>query len=236
MTARQSAAMISSPRRSSGLSFSARHKMTVQSKLGPLISKRRSIRRYQANLVDREVIERLLLAATQAPSAHNRQPWRFVVIEEKEVKATLANAMGQRLRQDRIADGDTSKTIDADVSRSYARITEAPVLIVVCVDNREMDKYPDERRRRAEHLMAVQSTAMAAQNLLLAAEHEGLGACIMCAPLFCSDAVADALNLPDGWQAQMLITIGRPVDNGKTRPRLPLTDVVRWRTRGQPAR
>src|SRR5215475_700915 len=228
MTARQSAAMISPPRRSSGLSFSARHKMTVQSKLGPLISKRRSIRRYQANLVDREVIERLLLAATQAPSAHNRQPWRFVVIEEKEVKATLANAMGQRLRQDRIADGDTSKTIDADVSRSYARITEAPVLIVVCVDNREMDEYPDQRRRQAEYLMAVQSTAMAAQNLLLAAEHEGLGACIMCAPLFCPEVVAEASNVPKGWQPQMLVTVGQPDNIGKHRPRRPLSDIIIW--------
>jgi coenzyme F420-0:L-glutamate ligase / coenzyme F420-1:gamma-L-glutamate ligase len=210
--------------------------MTAQSKLGLLIGRRRSIRRYRPSPVDHQAIERLLLAATQAPSAHNRQPWRFAVIEEKETKATLANAMGQRLRQDRVADGDKPETIEADVSRSFARITEAPALIVVCIDNGDMDKYPDERRRRAEYLMAVQSTAMATQNLLLAAEHEGLGACIMCAPLFCSDVVTDALKLPDGWQAQMLITIGRPVDNGKNRPRLPLTDVVLWPSRDQPAR
>jgi nitroreductase len=62
-----------------------------------------------------------------------------------------------------------------------------------------MDSYPDERRRRAEYLMAVQSTAMAAQNLLLAAEQEGLGACVMCAPLFCPEIVANALHLPYGW-------------------------------------
>ena len=58
--------------------------------------------------------------------------------------------------------------------------------------------------------MAVQSAAMAAQNLLLAAQSEGLGGCIMCAPLFCPETVAEALKLPRGWTAQMLLTIGMP--------------------------
>ena len=136
--------------------------------------------------------------------------------------------MGERLRRDRAADGDDPQAIEADVARSFARITEAPAVIVVCVDIRDMDKYPDERRRHAEYLMAVQSTAMATQNLLLAAEQEGLGACVMCAPLFCPDAVADSLDLPKDWQAQMLVTVGRPGNNGKNRPRRPLTDVVTW--------
>jgi len=202
--------------------------MTVETKLGPLIGKRRSIRRYHAVPIGRAVLERLLMAASQAPSAHNRQPWRFAIVDDGRIKAKLATSMGKRLREDRAADGDDPQTIEADVARSFARITEAPAVIVVCVDTRDMDKYPDERRRRAEYLMAVQSTAMAVQNLLLAAEQEGLGACVMCAPLFCPEAVADSLDLPDGWQAQMLITVGRPGNNGKNRPRRPLTDVVIW--------
>ena len=210
--------------------------MTAQEKIGPAIGKRRSIRRYRAEPVDRAVIERLLLAATRAPSAHNRQPWRFAAIEDLATKRKLAAAMGERLRHDRTADGDDPQAIEADVARSIARITEAPALVLVCVDCRDMDPYADERRRHAEYLMAVQSTAMAAQNLLLAAEQEGLGACVMCAPLFCPDTVAAALQLPNGWQAQMLITIGQPGNAGKERPRLPLTDVVIWPERNQPAK
>lgn len=202
--------------------------MSVDTKLGPSIGKRRSIRRYHAVPISRAVLERLLVAATQAPSAHNRQPWRFAIIDGEPMKEKLAVAMGERLRRDRAADGDDPQAIEADVARSFARITEAPAAIVVCVDIRDMDKYPDERRRHAEYLMAVQSTAMATQNLLLAAEQEGLGACVMCAPLFCPDAVADSLDLPKDWQAQMLVTVGRPGNNGKDRPRRPLTDVVTW--------
>lgn len=207
--------------------------MTVEAKLGSAIGQRRSVRRYLPGPIGRAVIERLLLAATQAPSAHNRQPWRFAVLDDRAGKKTLAAAMGQRLRQDRTADGDDPQAIEADVARSYARLTEAPAVIVICVDIRDMDPYPDERRRNAEYLMAVQSTAMAAQNLLLAAEQEGLGACIMCAPMFCSEVVVGALGLPEAWQAQMLVTLGSPANSGKIRPRLPLETIVEW-PRGTP--
>lgn len=203
--------------------------MTAEGKLGSAIGQRRSIRRYRRGPVDRTIIERILLAATRAPSAHNRQPWRFAVLDEASGRETLATAMGQRLRHDRAADGDDPQAIEADAARSYARLTEAPAVIVVCLDMSDMDQYPDETRRKAEYLMAVQSTAMAAQNMLLAAEQEGLGACVMCAPIFCPDVVVQALGLPGAWQPQMLITIGSPVDGGKDRARLPLEAIVTWR-------
>lgn len=210
--------------------------MTVGAKLGSVIHKRRSIRRYQSAQIGSAVIERLLHAAARAPSAHNRQPWRFVVLDDMASKKTLATKMGQRLRKDRTADGDDPQAIEADVARSYSRITEAPVVIVVCMDTRDMDEYPDERRRQAEYLMAVQSTAMATQNLLLAAEQEGLGACVMCAPLFCPEVVAEASKLPKGWRAQMLVTVGQPDNTGKHRPRRPLSDIVIWSEKNQAAR
>lgn len=202
--------------------------MTVEAKLGSAIGQRRSVRRYLPGPIEQAVLERILLAATQAPSAHNRQPWRFAVLDKASVKEALAAAMGQRLRHDRTADGDDPQAIEADVARSYARLTEAPAVIVICADMRDMDQYPDERRRNAEYLMAVQSTAMAAQNLLLAATQEGLGACVMCAPVFCPDVVIDVLGLPDGWQPQMLITLGNRGTNGTHRTRLPLKAVVTW--------
>jgi len=202
--------------------------MTTDQQLASHIHARRSTRRYLPLSIERQVVERFLAAAMRAPSAHNRQPWRFAVVDDIANKRRLAAAMGERLRVDRSADGDDPQAIEADVARSYARITAAPVVIVICLDMRDMDSYPDRRRNEAEFQMAVQSAAMAAQNLLLAAQAEGLGACVMCAPLFCPDAVSDALSLPREWTAQMLVTIGVPVDSGKERARRPLADIVFW--------
>jgi coenzyme F420-0:L-glutamate ligase/coenzyme F420-1:gamma-L-glutamate ligase len=206
--------------------------MQDESKLGSFIARRRSVRRYRSEPIGHGAIERLLHAATQAPSAHNRQPWRFVVLQNAAVQDALASAMGERLRRDRSADGDDAQSIDKDVARSRERLTQAPCVVVICVDTRDIDPYPDARRATAEHMMAVQSAAMAAQNLLLAAERDGLGACVMCAPVFCPDVVVRTLNLPPDWQPQMLVTLGVPAAPGRERPRRPLAEIVLWRAAG----
>ncbi|MGQ0600852.1 MAG: nitroreductase family protein [Anaerolineales bacterium] len=190
---------------------------------------RRSIRRYTEQPVSLELVEHVLEVARWAPSAHNRQPWRFVVLTEAQAKMTLAEAMAARLRADRLADGDRIEAVDADAARSQTRISAAPVVLVLCLTLAEMDRYPDERRARAEYLMAVQSVAMAAQNLLLAAHEAGLGACWMCAPLFCPDVVRAALDLPDDWEPQALITLGYPASEGKPASRKALNDIVIWK-------
>ena len=157
---------------------------------------RRSVRRYLPHPIPRDVVDSLLEAAVTAPSAHNRQPWRFAVVSSLANKTTLARAMGERLRKDRQRDRDAGADIEADVARSFARITGAPTLVVVCLAMQDMDVYPDALRNRHEHQMAVQSTAMAGQNLMLAADALGLGACWLCAPMFCPDVVREALGLP----------------------------------------
>ncbi len=209
------------------LDYSTDGTATVLSQSG-LFASRRSIRRYLSLPVPRELVDSLLTAATAAPSAHNRQPWRFLIIEREATKQKLARAMGNRLRADRLRDGDPVDAIEADVSRSHARLTNAPVLVLVCMSMADMDRYADERRNRAERLMAVQGTAMAAQNLLLAAHAAGLGACSMCAPLFCPETVSAALALPPDWEPQTIVTLGYAADQGKPFRRRPLHEVARY--------
>lgn len=183
-----------------------------------IIKSRRSIRRYTSQAIPSATLLRLLDTATWAPSAHNRQPWRFAVLTKEADKDRLARAMGARLRADRTADGDDPDDIERDVARSYARLTRAPVIIVICTSLIDMDRYPDRQRSRHEWTMATQSTAMAAQNLLLLAYAEGLGACWVCAPLFVSELVKEVLALPEDWEPQGLITLGYPAqERSKTR-------------------
>ncbi|HEU0073115.1 MAG TPA: nitroreductase family protein [Dehalococcoidia bacterium] len=191
-----------------------------------LIKGRRSIRRYEARGVEPATIDALLEAGTWAPSAHNRQPWRFAVLTGAEERETLARRMGERLRQARLADGDNVADVEGDVSRSHSRITGAPLVIVVFLTMEDMDTYPDPARQSAEQLMAVQGVAMAVNNILVAAHAAGLGACWMCAPLFCSDAVVEAVGAPVRWQAQALLTLGYPASKGKPAVRRALSDVV----------
>lgn len=193
-----------------------------------LLRRRRSIRRYLPLLVPADLIESVLQAATSAPSAHNTQPWRFAVLTRRAGKERLARGMGERLRVDRMRDGDPTGAVEQDIARSFARITSAPVVVVVCLTTEDLDSYPDERRCAAEYQMAVQGVGMAIQNMQIGATAAGLGAAIMCAPLFCPDAVRTACALPQRWEPQALVTIGYPADDGKPFRRRALTDVVRY--------
>lgn len=201
---------------------------TDNTSLLELIQSRRSIRRYSSQPVPRAWINKMLNAAIWAPSAHNRQPWRFVVIEKPETKERLATSMGTRLQHDLSSDHVPQDIIDKDVNRSYDRITSAPIIIVVCVTMADMDVYSDEKRNHNEAVMAMQSSAMAGQNLLLMAHELGLGACWMCAPLFCPDVVQDALDLPEDWQAQGMITLGFAAQT-REKTRKPLETSILWR-------
>ncbi len=178
--------------------------------LSELMRRRRSLRRYRAQPVPKEFLGQILEAAVWAPSAHNRQPWRFVVISRAATKERLAREMGAKLRGDLSADAVPPAVIDADVARSYQRVTEAPLLLLLCMSLQDMDEYGDERRQAHERTMAQQSAAMAGQNILLMASSLGLGACWMCAPLFCQDLVVTVLDLPADWRPQGLITLGFP--------------------------
>jgi F420 biosynthesis protein FbiB-like protein len=190
---------------------------------------RRSLRRYTGKPVPAEAIRRLLQAAMWAPSAHDRQPWRWVVITEAEAKAALAHAMGARLRADRLAEGDAPEAVEAALVRSFTRLTTSPVLVVACSTLAGLDLAPGSRRWQAEHAMAMQSVAAAIQNLLLAAQAEGLGACWICAPLYCPDAVREVLSLPADWEPQALVTLGYPAETREASPRRAADEVIIYR-------
>lgn len=189
------------------------------------IRARRSIRQYLNTPVPPQLVTDLLETAIWAPSAHNRQPWRFVIISDAAAKESLATAMGRQLRADLAADGVPVAAIERDAGRSYRRLTSAPVLILLCLSMVDMDSYPDARRQQNEWIMAVQSVAMAGQTLMLAAHALGLASCWVCAPLFCPDVVRAELRLPDDRQPQGLITLGYPAET-KEKGRRPLTDSV----------
>ena len=187
---------------------------------------RRSIRRFSPQVVEADLIQTVLQAATWAPSAHHRQPWRFVILSTLRSRQTLANAMSVDFQRDLQADGLPPEQVESQVERSRQRILEAPVAILLCLDNSVGDAYPDARRLQAEAMMGVQGVAMAGENLLLSAHALGLGGVWVGAPLFAQESVRRALNLLEEWQPQGLVLLGYPARIPELRPRQPVDEVA----------
>lgn len=194
--------------------------------MAELIKSRRSIRKFKQAKIPREVIENILDLARWAPSAHNSQPWRCVVVDDETVKEKLAEEMGKRWLSDMLKDGVPKDRAEQIVRlEGWDRITKSSTVIIVCLTMENMHKYPDARRRRAEYLMGVQSVAAYIQNLLLLAQYYGLGACWVCAPLFCQNTTRRVLGLPRKIEPQAMIVMGYADEKPLTPPRKELTEI-----------
>jgi nitroreductase len=88
-----------------------------------------------------------------------------------------------------------------------------------------MDSYPDEKRKRAEYMMAVQSSAAGGLQLLLAAHAEGLGGVWTCWPLFAQETIQETLKLPMTWEPQGMFFVGYPDSIPEVRDRKRVEDV-----------
>ncbi len=96
----------------------------------------------------------------------------------QNVKANLADAMALDFRLDLEQDNLPEDEVLARLEKSHLRIISSPAVIILCMDISEMDDYPDSKRAEAERVMAIQSTANAGLQLLLAAHAEGTGLCL----------------------------------------------------------
>jgi coenzyme F420-0:L-glutamate ligase/coenzyme F420-1:gamma-L-glutamate ligase len=173
------------------------------------------------------VLNEILHTATFAPSAHHRQPWRFVIMKDSASKKHLSDAMAREFQRDLEKDKLPVSEIEKRVNRSRERITNAPAVIMLCVDMSEMDDYPDEQRKKAEYLIATQSVANAGMQLLLAAHAESLGGVWVCSPMFAQETVQRALNISKTWEPQAMFLIGYPQDIPEARARKPLDEILK---------
>jgi F420 biosynthesis protein FbiB-like protein len=185
------------------------------------IKKRRSVRKYLARPVPQAAVEEVLVAAGWAPSAHNAQPWRFIILADAKVKRELAEAMAESWAADIAKDG---LNIEPEKFKfRVERFATAPVLILACLTMEGMDNF-NEKRQKLERDLAMQSLAAALENILLAAHAKGLGTCWFCAPSICKETVRKTLKIPDEVEPEALITMGYPAEEPSAPPRRQLGD------------
>jgi F420 biosynthesis protein FbiB-like protein len=202
--------------------------MTVETDFWEVLEGRRSVRQFEGRPVESELIERMIEAGTRAPNAHNNQSWRFVVVTKKEHLTQIVMAMQPKYKQALLNSGMSPEQVDDLAEKRKIRLTSAPAAILPCVAKNDLTGYDDADRTHGEWMMAVQSAALAAGNILLAAHALGLGGVWICAPMFAPETVREAFNLPADWEAQGMLMIGHPAEEPNFRERKPLEEVVRW--------
>jgi coenzyme F420-0:L-glutamate ligase/coenzyme F420-1:gamma-L-glutamate ligase len=190
---------------------------------------RRSVRSFRPGPVPREAVVRAVAAAGWAPSPHGTQPWRFVVLESRERRAELADALSATWRSQLSLDSQDPAEIERRVRNSRDRLVTPPLLVLLCRYLPDTHVYPDPERRAAEQTMATQSLGAAAQNFLLSLYADGLDAGWMCAPLFAPDVIVATLGLDPALEPHAFFPVGYAARDPSRRPRRPTEDLIaRW--------
>ena len=200
---------------------------------------RRSVRTFTDQPVARDVLTRLVEAATTAPSSTNRQPWHFTVGRSRAMRERLVAAVAAKTAEMKAI---IQRGHHAEDFGDYGDFFHEPLASAAAIIVPQYRPYPDlianliesgggdpKRYSTASAMQAeLCSTSAAIMALLLQAHAEGLGACMMAGPMVAKDEIHALLGIAEPWRMVGAIALGHPAGATPSRTRKPLDRVVDW--------
>jgi len=191
-----------------------------------VIRKRRSVRRFTEEPVNEQDIWAMLEAARLAPSATNEQPWRFIVIRDKELKKQMQDMVDAMI--DMRIEGEEDEATRERIKRMgfYSNyFAGAPVVIAVLSRPWPAD-FP-ELQGQQPFDSGLQSVAAAIAHLHLAATALGYGSCWATAPVdFAGEELEVILGVEEPWSMVALVSVGIAARVPPPPPRKSLEEIV----------
>ena len=162
------------------------------------IYKRRAVRSFQSTPVSEELLQELLRAAVQAPSAVNRQPWAFAIIEGRELLRDYSDRAKKHLFGVLQPGTEVYELRDMIADPNFNIFYDAGTLVVICARNSDPG--------------AAEDCCLAAENFMLAAVDFGLATCPIgfARPWLNTPEAKRDLNLPDQYTVVMPLIVGYP--------------------------
>ena len=192
------------------------------------INERRSIRKYSSKTVDKKLMDEILGAAVLAPSAKNRQPWKFIVYSGSS-KNELLDEMEKGLAQTKIelAHLPNSEYMLSDAFNTLRIMREAPVIIMVLNTNGSSPFRDIDTFARITEICDSLSIGAAIENMLLKATELGIGTLWIANTSYAYNELVEHI----GTNAQLTgaVALGYADEAPAARPRKDFGDVVEYR-------
>lgn len=192
------------------------------------IYQRRSIRKFREEEVPLELLNQILDAGRIAPSAKNRQPWKYIVFGNEQKKEFL-HVMEEGLQREEkgITKLPKSQHGIPDAWNTLRIMQEAPIIIAIINTNGKSPFRPIDSDDRITEICDSLSIGASVENILLAAEDLGLGTLWIANTCFAYTELTAHFNTED--QLVGAIAIGYANEDPGPRPRKPLNEIVEYR-------
>jgi nitroreductase len=171
-----------------------------------VISSRQSDRSYSDKPLENEKIERIIEAARMAPSACNAQPWKFIIVNDPELRARLSVAASAKL-----------------LGMNFF-VSQAPVLFVVVREKANITSRIGGTVKDKDY--SLMDIGIASENICLQARAEGIGSCMI--GWFDEKEVKDILSIPSSKRVELIITLGYPAKGLREKQRKPFSETVSY--------
>lgn len=171
-----------------------------------LIMNRQSDRKYSEKAVEKEKLERIVEAGRMSPSACNAQPWKFIVVTEPSLLKEVAEAASAKLLG----------------MNSF--VTQAPVQIVIVREKPNFSSKVGATIKNKDYSLI--DIGIAAENICLQAEAEGLGSCII--GWFDEKMLRKILKIPGSKRVELIITLGYSLSDQREKRRKPEGETVSY--------
>jgi nitroreductase len=174
----------------------------MQMDLYEAIEKRRTIRVFKGKASE-EQLRRIILAGTKAPSAGNRQPWEFIIVDDQKLIDQLADLKYQLNRTFTPGSGETQKEVEQRALFQKKSFQNASVVAICCSSEQSSSAW------------------LCIENISLAALAEGLGSGIVSYWGKPKEDATRLLGIPEGYELVDILKIGVPGEEGTPRKRRP---------------
>ena len=176
-----------------------------------IINNRRSARLFTDDVISNKQIEKILQSGCSAPSAKNRQPWKFYVLNDEQKN----HIMDMLFEWDKLNPKEQTS-----VKGTAEQIKTANKMIMIYSDNYK-SKAKNENYKKPDYI----SLGCAIENMSLQAVNLGLGSCILCDTLYIENEIDEYLGISDFEQICGFI-IGYPVYNYPSKIKKDLKDLL----------
>lgn len=192
------------------------------------IYNRRSIRNFLEKGIPLELLYEILNAGREAPSAKNRQPWKYIVFGNEKKKELLQAMKAGLDREDKgITDLPKSRFGISDAKNTLRIMSEAPIIIIVLNTNAISPFLKINNDERISEICDSLAIGASIENMVLTAEDMGLGTLWIANTCFAYSELVEYLDTDK--QLVGAIAIGYPNEKPAKRPRKSLEEIAEFR-------
>lgn len=179
------------------------------------IESRTSIRAYKKQPVPLEDLKEMVRMASLAPSVANFQPWKFVIITNKDLLGDMARQVAVHLEDIPANESRAAKNVKSQVEWFATFFQDAPALIAVAMESYEsvLEKgvsISHDEINRKRNFPDIQSAGACIQNMLLTAVDMNYGACWLSAPMMVKDKLEKMMELDEKFNLIAFVAVGIP--------------------------